>query len=723
MGLSFLAPLFFAGVGLLIAPFIIHQIRRPEREPHRFSSLLFIPNIQKEVIERKRIQHILLMLMRMMALLLLAFAFARPYWQAKQASASANGPTQHVILLDRSYSMGYAGVFEKARAEALSVLAGLNASEPLAIVLFDGTADVAVPMRDASGESLSNRDTARTVLNQATVSAGPTNYLNALETGYRHVTAGLTLEDGLQPRVIFHIISDFKKNGLPTTVSEWKLPAFVEVDTISVGDDSLKNVGITDIGVRKYPNGDLRVLAKVHNWTDAKLDDIALGLELNGVTVSENLLTIQAGSARQTSFRVTEAQQGAAGATLTGLARLSDAGIETDNVRFFTWSLPRKQRVLLVGIEHDGVRWPAMKLMEQALPNRDELPWSRTTIAPSELVEALSDDGAAPSLIILSDYESLNGEILNALTEYVTDGGALLLCASDKEGLTGVDVSVLSGEGVTSEESKYEVPRSSRYTTMSWVDLEHPILVPFQGRKFNDFSTLRYFNFVPLNVDESVEGVRVLARFDDEEPAMVEMQVGSGRVIVWPYSLQLTWTNMPKTTRFVPLLHETLMYLTDAGSSQGSLAVGHALEENELAWSNDDSTVVEAPGVETERAVSRGDFAGVAELSAPGFLKSKALADTDWDLVKAVNVDGLEGDDTPVTEAEFLLKLATAPIVSAAEGAEGVVGAEVDGEGYIIDEEYGRGLLVALLVLLVTELLYMSVLSTRVTTSKPADPA
>ena len=53
---------------------------------------------------------------------------------------------------------------------------------------------------------------------------------------------------------------------------------------------------------------------------------------------------------------------------------------------------------------------------------------------------------------------------------------------------------------------------------------------------------------------ESSEGVRVLAQFDDEQPAMVEVQSGEGRVIIWPYSLQLNWTNMPKTTRFVPLL-------------------------------------------------------------------------------------------------------------------------------------------------------------------------
>ena len=88
MGFSFLVPAFFAGAALLAAPYLIHRIRKPEREPIRFSSLLFIPDVTKEVIERRRIQHILLMLLRMGVLALLALAFARPYWRS-MAGASA----------------------------------------------------------------------------------------------------------------------------------------------------------------------------------------------------------------------------------------------------------------------------------------------------------------------------------------------------------------------------------------------------------------------------------------------------------------------------------------------------------------------------------------------------------------------------------------------------------------------------------------------------------
>jgi len=258
---------------------------------------------------------------------------------------------------------------------------------------------------------------------------------------------------------------------------------------------------------------------------------------------------------------------------------------------------------------------------------------------------------------------------------------------------------------------------------LSWIDLEHPIFMPFQGHKFNDFSSLRYYNYVPLEIDETVEGVKVLARFEDDQPAMVEARLGEGRIIIWPFSLQLNWTNMPKTTRLVPLLHETVMYMTNAEGKRGDWKVGDAADEDQLAWNTADTTIIQEPGSESERTLGRGEFAQMKTLSSPGFLKSRALSESEWEVVRAVNVNGREGDDTPVSEGEFLLKLATAPIVSDERSGGGVVGSEVDEEGFVIEHEYGRGLLAALLVLIIIELLYMSVLSARETVRKPASSA
>ena len=48
MTFSLLAPLFLAGAAFLALPWYIHHIRRPERDPIPFSSLMFVPKVEKE---------------------------------------------------------------------------------------------------------------------------------------------------------------------------------------------------------------------------------------------------------------------------------------------------------------------------------------------------------------------------------------------------------------------------------------------------------------------------------------------------------------------------------------------------------------------------------------------------------------------------------------------------------------------------------------------------
>ena len=139
MGFAFLTPLILGGLSLLALPWILHQIRRPEREPHVFSSLMFVPNIKKEIIERRRLQHLLLMLLRMLVLLLLVFAFSRPALWSYIPLDVPDEAEWHVILLDTSYSMGAQNHFARAREEAIRILDDLRPGQSRLIVFVSLT--------------------------------------------------------------------------------------------------------------------------------------------------------------------------------------------------------------------------------------------------------------------------------------------------------------------------------------------------------------------------------------------------------------------------------------------------------------------------------------------------------------------------------------------------------------------------------------------------------
>lgn len=710
MGLSLLAPLFMAGLGMIAAPFIIHQIRRPERDPVKFSSLIFIPDVKKEVIERKKIQHILLMLLRMTALILLALAFARPYWASPLASNTSDEPARHLVLLDTSYSMGVGNTFDRAKSKAQGVIDDLTSDELIGVMAFGAHGSV---LRSLAPRDESDGLSASEAINAAELSLEETNYITALEAAYRHAMTTFAPDTDQRPRVVFHVISDFRKSGMPDAKAAWKVPGFVEMDVISVADDSVRNVGITDIGVRKYPNGDLRVVAKVQNWTEDIIEDYPISLRIGGETVLENRVNVQAGSGRQTSFRLEKESAYLTDAkVLRGSVVLAEDDLAADNERFFAWSPPRKHSILLVGMERDGQRWPAVRLMEQALPNREEIPWIRETIPQNEVAARLTGTDELPSVIILSDYVQLDGAVIEMLRAFVNDGGSLLVCASGSEGWSASVQELLADTSVAGSELRYAKPRASRYEMLSWVDLDHDIFAAFQGRQYNDFSSLRFFNHVPLDVSDDDEGAHVLARFDDDTPAIVETRLGAGRMVVWPFSLQLDWTNLPKSNRFVPLLHETVYYLGSMDESSMATALGMEISSSWLSWSAEGKSEVIMPGTSDVQLIARDDVSTEnRRLDGPGFVQTRPQGAATWSAIAAVNVEGREGDDTPVSEAEFLLKLASRPTLEDQDPTAGVVGAEIDASGRLIENEYGRLALGALLLLLFTEFAYMNLLS------------
>ena len=78
MALGFLTPLFFAGLAALIAPILVHLVRRQDPTGIRFPSLMFLQRIPFEERRRRKIRHWALLVLRCLALSLLVLAFARP---------------------------------------------------------------------------------------------------------------------------------------------------------------------------------------------------------------------------------------------------------------------------------------------------------------------------------------------------------------------------------------------------------------------------------------------------------------------------------------------------------------------------------------------------------------------------------------------------------------------------------------------------------------------
>ena len=167
-----------------------------------------------------------------------------------------------------------------------------------------------------------------------------------------------------------------------------------------------------------------------------------------------------------------------------------------------------------------------------------------------------------------------------------------------------------------------------------------------------------------------------LAKYDDEMPAMVEGRLGAGRILVWAGGMGLDRSNLARTPRFVPLLHETLRYLVGEQKVKTAYQVGDA-----------------AP--DAARQIAGPKASGTpARFHAPGIYE--------WDgQIAAVNVADRESDLTRITPAEFEIRLCDAPTLNAGGPA---VAASHKSTPY----DYGRYAIALLFALVLAEHFFAS---------------
>ncbi len=702
MGFSFLVPAFFAGAALLAAPYLIHRIRRPEREPIRFSSLLFIPDVTKQVIERRRIQHILLMLLRMGVLALLALAFARPYWRSIAGASAEEGARSHVILLDASYSMG-GGLFDQAKAAARDLVAGFAPGERVGIIIFSDRAVLAAPLRSDTGAGAGSPEAARLAIDTAALTNASTNFVPALELAQHQLLGDSDAPGVARGRYLIHLVTDAQRAGLPEKSGAWKVSPAIELDIVPVGSDARRNFAIVEVQVRPAADGSRRVLGKLRNWTTQDESALRVRLVLDEKEIAAKEFGVKARSAIQVSFDLPQA------AALEGYLEVDDPGILADNRRYFSFSPPPQSRVaILTGETPETLRTPAW-FFGQAIPTDAKSLWRVERTAPADIAAQLTDAARRPDVVIIPGLAGLTPEIETALRAYLNTGGHALLALDPSQDAAGAGAALLEATGITAGDLHRKEVGPGQFDLLSWIDFDHPIFVPFQGARTNDFSSVRFFNYQKLSL---AEPARTLARFEDSAPAIVESALGSGKILVWPFALRLEWTTLPKSARFVPLLFESLAYLSGHTDERAALGVGQDLLPGDFAYNEAGEGEVWVPGEAASKQITQDTVAQV-QLAAPGLLRLRPAGAAEWSASRPVNVDAREGDVERLPVDEFRARLAAAQALPDSVSRPGIVGADMDAEGYTIDKEYGRAALAAVCLLVLIECLYMTRLSTQ----------
>jgi hypothetical protein len=615
---SFLAPLFFVALAGLAIPVLLHLTQREKKQIVHFPSLMFVRRIPYQSVRRRKIHNWLLLFVRLAALALIVFAFARPLIQHDDAAPIGAGSREVVVLLDNSYSMGFGDHWQRATAAARDQFAKLSASDRATLVLFSSGADI--QMRSTAEKSRFNA-----VLDTVKPGDASTRYSPALKV------AGSIVAESTLPRREVVVISDFQRSGWRGEEGA-RLPQGVTLTPIAVqGAADKANLSVTGLSFARstFSNQErLTVTAVVTNRTERPVSGSTIALETAGLPVANKPLNVEPGGSASVTFEpVTISSK-----NFKGTVRLAEDALIADNAFNFVVSPSEPVRLTVVD------RGTANLYLSRALSIGEAPRFD----AQSRQVDTVTDEDLRRSAVIVLNDVEVSAALARRLAKYVEQGGGLFVAAGPRA-TWPADVDLLPAAiGNPVDRSRGDAAR------IGALEYGHPVFEPFRAPRSGDFSTVPVYGYRSLT---AAKNAQVLARFDAGAPAVAERRMGSGRVLIWGSTLDVTWSDLPQRPVFLPFVHRAMRHLAGYTEPQPWVTVGQVLDASVTPRGASAQRVVLTPS--GRRLPIEDEGSDVVELSEKGFYELRGDANQSLNVV-AVNVDPVEADLTPIDPKEIV---------------------------------------------------------------------
>ncbi len=525
------SPWFLAGLAVLGLPLWLHLLRQFKSRPQPFSSLMFFErNIQSST-KHRRLRYLTLLVMRLLLLLLLVLAFANPFINRSESTGTRRGMT--VIALDRSFSMRYGKHFADAKAQAHKIINSLRPNALAQVVAFD-----------AHVETFSGPERDKAALHAA---------IDAIQAGdesssYGEFSRAMRILDqttGMQ--IDARIVTDLQQTSMPAAFSDLQLGPHTSLKIHCVGSNTEPNWAIDTVNVPAhfYDVAHTRLTATVASWQSQPTSK-RVSLFLDGHLAGSKDVNVPAGGRATVEFTGFDVPYGAH----RGELRMEPADSLPNDDHFF-FSVERSDpRPVLFLYSGNHAR--------EAFYYRSALEASKGTglrmeAAPIESVAGETFKNCA--FVVIENPGTLETAQEQALREYVERGGAALIAVGPAT--AHIHTVPLAGN---------EVAITTTTQGAGTVDIQSPALGGLQPFQNVQFVT------TPRITAASTD--RLLARFADNSPLLIEKRLGEGRLLLFASALDNSTSDFPLHASYLPFVAQTGMYLAGSEDEPSSLPVG-----------------------------------------------------------------------------------------------------------------------------------------------------
>ena len=498
--------------------------------------ICFVTPSPPRVTRKSRIENLWLLLLRCLILGLLALGFARPFLQKEAASTppDAGAGKRVVVLVDTSASMRREDLAVQARAKVEAIVGGAAPVDEVALLAFDRAPRTLLGFEDWRKANVDER-AATAVQKLASMVPGwaGTNLGAALLRAAEMLGAPT---DGRSPQREIVVVSDMQDGTRLDGLQGFEWPPGVTVRLEPVTAKRLGNAAaqwIADTEEAESTAKGPRV--RVMNSAEAKSEQLALAWSAGDVLD----VYVPAGQVRVAR----PAPPSESNEKLT----LSGDEVAFDNALYILPPQPVQAPLLYVGNDanedSDGPFYYLTRAFQKTPSLRVE-------------VRAVRGDAPVPAfhlqqaqMIVLG--EGIEDAALPGLRQYVRDGKIVLAPLASAAGAEMLS-RFLEAKTLTATEADVK-----DYAMFAHIDFQHPLFAAFADPRFSDFTKIHFWKHRRVDL-AAVPSARVIAAFDDKSPALVEVPMGKGRVVVLASSWRPADSQLALSSKFVPLLYSML---------------------------------------------------------------------------------------------------------------------------------------------------------------------
>lgn len=654
----FLAPLFLIAAALGAAvPLVLHVMQNQRKDLVPFPTLRFLKMADRNSSRRLRLENILLWLLRTLIMLLLGFAFALPMLRSQGLGWLGNAPRDVAIVLDSSFSMGYntgrETVWETAIKAATSVISGLGENDRFCIYLAGENPEPVIAQLTSNQEDGINRlqalqaGTGASRLERAAVAA-----IRILEqaSGNRERELHIITDNQLLPWLGFDVsqatsadgeeeaAEDSAESGGEGAVSSGWDPKRLEQTAVFVsllGVPAPENIAPSLVELQ--PNllrEDVAGELKVTLSRSGRTPRTSVALYLNDEQISRRSIELDGPDGLNPSFRLPPLPRGVHAARI----ETPDDNLPIDNVFHFLLHVAEDNTPLVVGSPEDTffVR-VALRTGSGTAPE---------VIAPEALTgQNLSQYPA----IFLCNALPLSGQAIQALEQYARTGGLLVIFP----GMKASSEDYAAWSCLPAKPSGIEdLPTSMRARTLVWDRPQHPIIQPLQAGLTVPSITVRRV----LRWEEPYESTERLISMGSGQSFLLERPFGEGRVLLFAVSADRTWSDLPLSPYYLPVVLQTAEYGASMMAKKPFFWATDAFSVSDnLPEAREDSTLFgpNARPVSIRSRISSGRSVFMVEnLTTPGIYRLATSENPDPRPALAVNLIRTESDLIPISPEE-----------------------------------------------------------------------